>query len=168
MIEATYIHYFEQLATQHRKLQHGSGGKNKSFFVIQNTYDLTEFDNAIRNNPCERVLLLDMPTGYLTDNGSANYTQFSKIDFMIVGKATSETISAVRQDCFQIGMDFITKIRTDQQKQAIIPNRNVYLQENNIQYDLVGPIQQSHHGYSFSFQFCCPFAWQEKEEPCWI
>ena len=163
MIEQAYLQYFERLATQHKALQHKSAEKHTSFFVIQNTYDLTEFDNAVRNNECARVLLLDMPTGYLTDNGSATYTQLSKINFMIVGKATSETIHSVRQDCFQIGMDFIAKIRIDGQKRTIISGKNVYLQENNIQYDLVGPIQQAHHGYVFSFQLCCPFAWQVKE-----
>ena len=157
MIEDAYISYFESLASNHAKLAHGAS--NRSFFLINNPHELTEFDNAIKNNPCQRVLLLDMPTGYLTDNGCGNYTQHSKIDFMVVGKASAE-IQQVRADCFAIGMDLIAQIRFDQRKRCIVDEKQVYLQEESIQYDIIGPLNTSHYGYLFSFHFCAPFAWQ--------
>lgn len=157
MTEKAYASYFEKLARMHHILRHKPEEKNGSFFCINNPYELTEFDNALRDNSSTRVLLLDAPTGYLTDNGSANYTQMTKIDFLVVGEVNHEPMREVRNDCFYIGMDIVSRIRTDAKKNTIIPGRYIYLLEDNITYDVVGPLYNSHYGYAFSLQLCCPF-----------
>lgn len=161
MMDSTYINYFEQLAGWHPALQHQSSEKQKNFFLIQNSFDLMEMDNAVRNNACHRVLLLDVPTGYITDNGSANYTQHTKIDFFLVGKAGVENIQSVRQDCFKIGLGLIQQLRADGVSKKI-STKPVYLEEESIQYEPVGPIQAAHYGYLFSLQLCCSFNWKRK------
>ncbi|TXI14808.1 MAG: hypothetical protein E6Q66_04630 [Pedobacter sp.] len=161
MIDATYITYFEQLARLHPALQHAPDEKQKTFFLIQNPFDLVEMDNAVRNNDCSRVLLLDVPTGYLSDNGSANYTQHTKIDFFLLGKAGLENIQAVRQDCFEIGLGLIQQLRADSISRKISA-RPIYLEEESIQYEPVGPIQASHYGYLFRLSLCSSFFWKSK------
>lgn len=159
MIDAAYITYFEKLASLHPALQHAPEKKHKAFFLIQNPFDLAEMDNAVRNNNCARVLLLDVPTGYMSDNGSANYTQHTKIDFFLLGKASSETVQPIRQDCFKIGLGLIQKLRADGLSKKI-STRAVYLDEESIQYEPVGPIQASHYGYLFRLSLCCSFNWK--------
>lgn len=161
MMDAAYIAYFEQLARQHPSLLHQPTEKRKSFFLIQNPLDLTEMDNAVRNNECARVLLLDIPTGYISDNTSANYTQHSKLDFFVLGKVSGGNNQWVSQDCFSIGIELIGQLRCDSMRQKIV-KKPVYLQEEMIQYEPVGPIHVAHFGYSFSLQLCTSFSWKSK------
>lgn len=156
MNEIQYIEYFEALATKNTTLAHCK--EQRSFFCINNPYETNEFDNALRSSAASTVLLLDAPAGYLSDNGTANFTQTTKFDFLLVGKASKENIRSVRAHCFQLGLDILARISTDAAAKTIIAGRNIYFMNESIQYDVVGPINLSYYGYSFSFNFCCPFS----------
>ena len=162
MIEIEYINYFEALARKNVQLKHNPEQNWRSFFCIHNPYETAEFDQALRSSAASTVFLLDAPVGFLSDNGSMNYTQTSKLNYMIVAKANKERIRQVRNDCFQIGMDVLERIGADAKKQMIIPGKSIYFDAENINYDVVGPINLDYYGYAFSFSLVCPFSFSSK------
>ena len=162
MNEIEYINYFEQLARKNSVLNHCPQDNKKSFFCINNPYETTEFDDALRSSAAAMVLILDAPTGYLSDNGSGNCTQATKIEFLLVGRSNKETIQTTRAHCFQTGLDILARIGSDANKKTIIPGRSIYFMNESISYDVVGPINGDYYGYAFTFSFVCPFSFSSK------
>lgn len=162
MNEIEYINYFEGLARKNSVLKHAPEGNQKSFFCINNPYETAEFDEAIRDSAGSTVLLLDAPTGYLSDNGSGNCTQTTKIEFLVVERSSKEDIRTTRAHCFQTGLDILARIGSDARKKTIIPGRSIYFMNESITYDVVGPINVDYYGYAFTFSFVCPFSFSSK------
>ncbi|TXI13304.1 MAG: hypothetical protein E6Q66_10290 [Pedobacter sp.] len=162
MNEVEYIEYFEALARKNCVLNHNPEDNKKSFFCINNPYETAEFDQALRSSAASTVFLLDAPAGYLSDNGSGNCTQTTKIEFLVLGKSGKENIRTTRTHCFQTGFDILARVGSDAKKKAIIPGRSIYFMNENITYDVVGPININYYGYAFQFNFVCPFSFSSE------
>lgn len=171
MNEAEYISYFENLAVKSKDLKHTVSGFKKSFMVVDNPYDLTAIDNAIRSSLKLPAMLLDIPQFTLTENRSANFTNRVDGVFMIIMKASKSNLVDVRDQCLKIGMKFLYRMHYDYKHQAIEAGKPVYFSMENTTIEPVGPLAVEHHGYLFSFSFICPFgfsvngaSWTDLEE----
>lgn len=158
MTEAEYITYFENLARKNVQLKHNPEQNKKSFFCIADTYSMVEFDNALRSCVSFPALLLDVPTGFLSDNGGTNFTRTIKGEFQVVSKSTKENSRIAREDCFRIGMDILARIHLDARSKTIIKGRTIYFMIDDIPYQPTGPMALDHYGYAFHFRLICPFS----------
>lgn len=171
MNEAEYISYFRNLAIQSKDLQHNATGLKKSFLVVDNPFDLTALDAAIRTTLKVPAMLLDIPEFSPSGNGTANFTNTVNGMFMIIAKASKNNLATVRDQCLAIGMKFLYRMHYDYKRQAIEPNKPVFFQMDDTQVEPVGPIAVEYHGYLFRFSFICPFgfsvndaSWTDLEE----
>ncbi len=158
MTEAEYIHYLENLARKNTFLNHRPEENRKSFFCISDAYNMVEFDNALRSCVSFPALLLDVPTGFLSDNGCTNFTRTIKGEFQVVSKSTKENSRTARDDCFRIGMDILARINLDARSKNIIKGQTIYFMVDDIPYQPTGPMALDHYGYAFHFRLICPFS----------
>lgn len=171
MNEAEYISYFRNLAIQSKDIGHTVSGLKKSFLVVDNPYDLTALDTAIRSTLKVPAMLLDIPQFTPTSNASASFTNTVDGVFMIIMKAGKNNLATVRDECLSIGLKVLYRMHYDYKHQAIEPGKPVYFQMDNTKVEPVGPIAVEYHGYMFSFSFICPFgfsvngaSWTDLEE----
>ncbi len=157
MNEASYISYFQNLAIQSKDLQHNTTGLKKSFLVVDNPFDLTALDAAIRTTLKVPAMLLDIPEFSPSGNGTANFTNTVNGMFMIIMKANKNNLATVRDQCLEIGMKFLYRMHYDYKRQAIESGKPVFFQMDDTQVEPVGPIAVEYHGYLFRFSFICPF-----------
>lgn len=147
------IDYLEQRAVEF--LGHEIDGERCSFFVIDNPYDMGEFDKALRNIVQVPAMLVDGPEGFVSGNSSANNTDSQSYVFMVIDKRDdSERVRDVRFRCRELGLSILTKIRKDRQIN-IVPGKIVHF-EMNSSYSPVGPISVKYYGYSFAVEFIIP------------
>lgn len=147
------IDYLEKKAEQF--LGHQIGGSRCQFFVIDNPYDLGEFEDALRNTVRVPAMLVEGEDGVISGNQSANNTDTLNFSFMILDKRKGrESIRDVRNRCKAWGVQVITQIRKERIS-GIVANKVVTF-ELNCPYSPVGPINVDYFGYHFSIQFIVP------------
>ncbi|MGJ1295527.1 hypothetical protein ACR777_15075 [Sphingobacterium spiritivorum] len=150
------FNYLEQKASQHILINHNPENDNKAFYVIEDSYDLDELDQALRNFASFPAMLTESYSGRLEDNESANYTDSLSIIFMIVDKrADDERVRDVRDRCLRIGKDILIKIRKDRNSFLISPNKYVDFNINS-NYSPIGPMLNSYYGYQFGIEIIIP------------
>jgi hypothetical protein len=171
--ETDYSTYFEKLATLHTAIRHNADDR-QSFFFIEQPDDTEEFDNALRNYATSPALLAVAEQGELNDNNSENHTeQFEGQLYVIARKEDGQSIKQVRDICKPIVMDILAKMKIDAKRTGgIIPGKLVQFRINNISYQKVGPMNISWYGYTFWFNFTCPFgfavtsgSWSNIQQP---
>lgn len=147
------ITYLEQKAAQF--LGHEIGGTRCQFFVIDNPYELSEFDDALRNTVRVPAMLVEGEDGVISGNQSANNTDTMNFSFMILDKRNGrESIRDVRNRCKAWGVQVITQIRKERIS-GIVAGKVVTF-DLNCPYSPVGPINTDCWGYHFSLQFIVP------------
>lgn len=150
------IDYLERKAAAHSLIAHDLDAKRGSFYVLDDPYDLDEFDQAIRNFAKFPAMLVEEPDGELSGNASANNTDRMNFSIMIVDeRAGKEKVREVRNRCRQIGLDIVTTIRKDRMTN-IVPGKIVHYQLE-VRYNPVGPMHIKYYGYQFHISFIIPF-----------
>lgn len=157
MTEEHYKAYFQNLATQSKDLNHVEADKKKAFFVVDDPFDLSAIENALRSTVKFPAMLLDVPEFKPSGNGSANYTETVDGVFMIVKDAKPNTKAAVRDECKAIGMRILFRMHYDYKRQMIEAGKYIAFKIDDVEVSAVGPMAVSCHGYMFSFRFVCPF-----------
>lgn len=152
--------YLESKASAHPAIQHKVDGK-KAFFVIDDPYNLEDFDNALRNFSSFPAMILEFGEGMLDDNNSGNYTDTIRGSFMIVDKydkhSGTERPRQIRARCLEVAKEILIQIRKDRNSQSIDPGKYIDFRIDNVPYVAVGPMSIQYYGYMVSFQFICPF-----------
>lgn len=151
------LQYLEHKVATSGSFTHDLTDNKKAFYVIDDPYNLSEFDEAIRSMTTFPAMLVEQLQGQLDDNDSANYTDTIQIGMIIIDKRAKETIRTVRNRCFHIGKSILTDIRKDVPQLNIIPDKYVTMRIDNIPYTPVGPIADGYYGYIFQFEFIVPF-----------
>jgi len=147
------IEYLEKKAAQ--VLGHEIGGKRCQFFVIDNPYDLGEFEMALRNSVRVPAMLVEDGDGHISGNQSANNTDTMNYTYLIVDKRIGrESIRDVRNRCKAWGVQVMTQIRKDRFKN-IVPGKVVSF-ELDCNYSPLGPMNVDYYGYQFQIQFIVP------------
>lgn len=147
----------EEKAKENGSLAHLSTQKKCAFVVIDDPYDLDEFDNALRNTLTFPAMLLEQNDGLLSGNASSNYTNTLRTSFMIIDRRKDkEAIRDVRNRCYDIGWSILTQIRKDQPKN-ILANKNVRMEINSA-YIPIGPMEAKYYGYQFEVEFIAPIS----------
>lgn len=153
--------YLESKAIQNPEIKHDELRGKKGFYVVDDPYDLSEFDNALRNFADFPAMILEFGEGMLDDNSSGNYTDTMRGSFMIVDKydklKKGDTIRQIRARCLAIAKEILVQIRKDRNDKLIEPGKYIDFRIDNIAYTPVGPMAIQYYGYMVSFQFICPF-----------
>lgn len=145
--------YMERKAVENPAIAHLSTDDEQSFFVIDDPYDLTEFDNALRNVAKFPAMLMELNDGNLDDSNSASFTDTVHIAFMIVDKiGDDERIRDVRFRCYDIGKKIIGAILKDARNNEIIADKIVSCPLHS-NYVPVGPMDSQYYGYQFTLEF---------------
>lgn len=159
MNEDQFVSYFENLAIQSKEINHMAGGV-KSFFYIEDGYNLDEFDNALRKAVQSPTVMLVADDGMFNDNASASYNQEMDGQLLFIGKlGGGRTIRSIRAMCLPIALNFLAKMKYDAHKKQILPNPKdlVHFRIDRVPYEKIGPLSLEWYGYSVSFKFICPF-----------
>lgn len=151
-----YISYFENLAKMSRDIAHNPAAGRESFFVVENPFDLSAIDNAIRDTLQLPALLLDIPDLDPSDNGSANFTEQIDGTFAIV-KENQGDRSLVQSECLEIAKKFLFRMLKDSKERKIDPGKRVHLSLSDSQYTPIGPIAANYYGYLIAFRFTATF-----------
>lgn len=155
MSEQDYINYFETLCLQSKDINHLNEGR-KSFFYVDDPYDMDELDNALRNSLQYPAFILEVPTG-MFDAHATNYTDTPNCSFSIITKAkTLYEARVARNTCKEIGLKFLARMSEDSRYNQIIPNRIIHFRIEDINYESIGPMAADLYGYMFNFKFVCP------------
>lgn len=149
--------YFENLATKHATLQHSP--ENPSFFYIDNPYELTAIDAALRNMTAEIALLVDTPERNLDDNLSNNYVESINIQFTILKKENDSTLLLEARDAvLPVINDFLVKIRQNASDRSLVGSSLNRMRITNVKIDPVGPMNLEWYGYTVIITVACPLA----------
>lgn len=153
--------YLESKAIQNPEIKHDEVNSKKGFYVIDDPYDLSEFDNALRNFAAFPAMILEFGEGMLDDNNANSYTDTMRGSFMVVdkydNKSGSEKPRQIRARCLEIAKQILIQIRKDVRSQTIEPGKHINFRIANIPYTPVGPMAIKYYGYMVSFEFICPF-----------
>lgn len=153
--------YLERKAAEHPEIEHDEENGKKAFYIVDDPYDLSEFDNALRNFASFPAMILEFGEGTLDDNSSANYTDTIRGSFMIVDKYDkhkgTEKPREIRARCLEIAKQILFQIRKDRNSRAIEPGKYIDFRIDNVPYVPIGPMAIQYYGYVVSFQFICPF-----------
>src|SRR5690606_21355346 len=150
------ITYMETKAKENTSLAHLVDGKS-AFSVIDDPYDLDEFDNSLRNMAKFPTMLLEQNDGFISSNESASYTNTLRTNFMIIDKrGSNESIRDVRSRCYDIGFAILVQIRKDQPK-GIIEGVRINMVLNSA-YVPIGPMDGKYYGYQFELEFTAPIS----------
>src|SRR5690606_28647616 len=121
-------------------------------YVIDDSYDLSEFDNALRNFSSVPAMILEAGAGVLNDNNAASYNDSMQSSFMIVDKRNGkEPVRKVRSRCLEIAKQILYKMRKDCNAKIIKPGVNIQFRIDDIHYTPVGPMNLAYYGYMVSF-----------------
>lgn len=151
--------YLERKAMECPDILHDPEHGESAFYIIDDPYDLEEFDNALRNFAKFPAMLTEQNDGILSDNHSNNYTNSLRTTFIILDKVHGEERTKdVKNRCFDIGLRMLTAIRKDQPKN-VIPGKSVNVQING-GYLPVGPFSNMYYGYQFELELIAPISWQ--------
>lgn len=160
--EHEFIDYFENLSIQHKLLNHQVDGE-KTFFYIEDAFDLDEFDQQVRRITAPMAAMLVADDGQFNDNNSSNHTQELEAQLLIIArKGNDQSIREVRSACLTVALEFLTRMKVDASQGKILndPKRRVNFRIERIPYKKIGPIHALWHGYEVSFTITCPFGWR--------
>lgn len=154
--------YLESKAIQNPSINHIEANGKKFFYVIDDPYELSEFDNALRSElKSFPAMILEFGEGMLDDNNANNYTDTMRGSFMIVdkydNKKGTERPRQIRTRCLEIAKQILIQIRKDRTSQTIEPGKHINFRIDNVPYTPVGPMAIQYYGYMVSFEFICPF-----------
>lgn len=150
--------YMELKARENVDIKHDPDNGNCRFYVIDDPYDLDEFDNAIRSMATFPAMLMEQNDGYISDNDSANYTNTLRSSFMIIDRRRDgEPIRTVKNRCYKIGFAVLVQMRKDQPK-GIIEGKRVNFKVNSA-YVPVGPMDGQYYGYQFEVEMIANISW---------
>lgn len=159
MTQEQFIDYIESKAVERPEIDHDPENDKKAFHVIDDPYDLSEFDNALRNFATFPAMILEMGDGVLNDNGASSYNDSINSSFMIVDKREGdEPVRLTRSRCLEIAKKILYQIRKDCNSHSIVPGKYIHFRIDGIPYTPVGPMYNNHYGYMVSFTFTCPFS----------
>lgn len=151
------LDYLERVAMAQPEISHSEG--RQSFYVIEDSYDTDEFDQALRNFTSTPAMLTESYSGEMDDNESANYTDLFALKFMIVDRRIGrESVRAVRNRCLQIGKRVVVQMRRDRNTNNIVPGKYVNMDIRGVRYEPVGPMLTAYYGYVFVVEILVPFA----------
>lgn len=140
-------------------IDHDPEHSKKAVHVIDDPYDLGEFDAALRNFASFPAMLLEEGNGLLNDNTSASYIDTKDFSFMIVDKRDGKELArAVRARCLVIAQKILIKIREDRTKRLIVPGKFIEMRLDDCPYVPIGPMDTKYYGYMISLRFICPFS----------
>lgn len=150
--------YMESKARENTSIKHDPENGSCRFHVIDEPYDLKEFDNAIRSTATFPAMLMEQNDGYISDNDSANYTNTMRSSFMIIDRRRdSEKIKDVRNRCYKIGVEILVQMRKDQPKN-IVAGKRVNFKVNSA-YVPLGPMDGQYYGYQFEVELIANVNW---------
>lgn len=153
-----FLNYLTLKAVQQGVL-HDPENNKKAVHVIDDPYNLGEFDEALRNFASFPAMLLEEGGGGLDDNNSSNYTDTKDFSFMIIDKRNgTEAARAVRARCLAIGQKILVQIRKDCNAMQVVPGKYITMRLDDCPYVPVGPMDTKYYGYMFSLRFICPFS----------
>lgn len=156
--ETAYKAYFQNLAEKHVALQH-SEESNKSFFYIDNFFELSAIDNALGYMTSKKCILVDVPDRLWDDNNSNNYTDKIRCQFTILKRESDKTqLLNARNECLAIVEDFLVKIRQDQTARTLFGGSKAHMRIENVNIQAIGPEKIEWYGYTVIFTIICPFA----------
>jgi len=160
MNEDQLVTYFEKLAIQSKEINHNLNGK-KSFFYVEDGFNLDEFDEKIRSAAQSPTLILVADDGTFSDNNTSNHTQEISADLLFIGRIKSNnTIRSIRSECLSIALHFLAKMKYDAGKSKIHPEgKKVFFRIDQIPYKKIGPLNLEWYGYSLTFTLTCPFGY---------
>lgn len=149
--------YLERKATESPLIKHVKDSENdQAFFVIDDPYDLNEFDLALRSLTKYPAMLFELADGVIDDQNNASYLNTVNCSFMIVDKLKEfEKIRTCRSRCYHIGKAIIREILKDCRNQLIIPDKLVQVPLRST-YSPVGPMDLRWYGYQFTLEFVGP------------
>lgn len=145
------LSYLEGKVIALAEVAHRPDQGKQAFFVIDDPYDFSEFDDALRNCASFPAVLCEMVQGQIGDN-AGTYTNSVSISFMILdAKSRNERLMDVKSRCYDIGMQLLKAIHADNRLE-IIPGHSVSI-EMNSNYQPVGPLDAQYYGYQFDLVF---------------
>ena len=154
--ETAYKAYFENLAAKHIALAHSE--QNKSFFYIDNPFELTAIDQALGYMQSNKCLLLDVPDRLWDDNASNNYTDKISCQFTVLKRESDKTqLLNARNETLAIVEDFLVKIRQNQSSRTLFNSTNAHMRIENVSIQAVGPMKLEWYGYTVVVSIICPF-----------
>lgn len=157
LTEDLFISYFEKLAIAHLTIKHKAGGL-KSFFEVEDTDELTAFDEAIRNATGSTVMLVVAGEGELDDNNSDSHVQVFDFQIYILQKLkTGVKISDIRSACMAVLKTVLARTKYDRRRDNIVPGKTVNFRIDKIPVRKVGPMSLNWYGYTAMLSFSCPF-----------
>jgi len=149
--------YMERKATESPDILHvKDSASDQAFFVIDDPYDLNEFDSALRSIVKSPAMLFELADGVIDDQTNASYLNTVHCSFMVIDKKGDfEKVRECRNRCYAIGKEIIKAVLKDQREQLIIPDKmiQVPLRTN---YSPVGPMDVRWYGYQFTLEFVGP------------
>lgn len=149
--------YMERKASESPAILHvKDSASDQAFFVIDDPFDLNEFDTALRSVAKSPAMQFELADGILDDQNNASYLNTVNCSFMIIDKlADFEKVRDCRNRCYHIGKEIIKSILKDQRDMNIIPGKmiQVPLRAN---YSPVGPMDVRWYGYQFTLAFVGP------------
>lgn len=149
--------YIERKAIESSFIQHVPDSEHdRSFFVIDDPYDLSEFDKALRSLSKSPSMLFELMDGSIDDQNNASYLNTVNCSFMILDRVgEDELIRNCRDRCYRIGKDLIKQILKDVRDMDIISDKMISCPLNS-NYIPVGAIDNQYYGYQFTLQFVGP------------
>ncbi|MDF2851703.1 hypothetical protein [Sphingobacterium multivorum] len=149
--------YLERKASESPAILHvKDSASGQAFFVIDDPYDLNEFDKALRSVAKSPAMLFELADGVIDDQTNASYLNTVNCSFMVIDKKGDfEKVRDCRNRCYAIGKEIIKSILKDQREMNIIPDKmiQVPLRTN---YSPVGPMDIRWYGYQFTLEFVGP------------
>ena len=131
----------------------------KVFYVIEDSYDTDEMDNALRNFASFPAVLTEDYSGEISDNESANYTDTIGLSFIVVDQRNGrEAVRDIRDRCKSIGKQIVIQIRKDRNTTNVVPGKFVNFDIREVMYQPVGPMLTKYYGYQFTIEFIAPFS----------
>lgn len=149
--------YMDRKAVQSPAIQHVPESEtDRAFFVIDDPYDLSEFDTAVRSFSKSPAMLFELMDGNLDDQNNASYLNTVNCSFMILDRVgENERIRDCRDRCYNIGKELIRDILKDVRDMAIVTDKMISCPLNS-NYLPVGAIDNQYYGYQFTLQFIGP------------
>jgi hypothetical protein len=146
----TYIEYFQTLAESHKKIRHAPGSKH--FFMMDINELLTSTNSTIKYP----AIVLLKQTGKVIDKREDNPLFSIEGGFLVLDhcKMIDDFAAELKifQDTFSIGIDFISRIKYDQQaavglSQLALPD----FDPDTVRWEMIGPVFENHFGIIFRF-----------------
>ena len=147
---ASYISYFEKLASEHTGILHSS--EQKHFFMMD-INELLSAANSVAQYPA--IVLLKL-SGKIADKADDNPLHQVEGGFLVLDhcKSVDDFASelSIFQNTFQVGMQFIARINHDQESGGELTSLAVTgFNPDLVRWEMIGPVFENHFGVMFRF-----------------